>query len=151
MGSRTVQSYHGAQVFEAIGLHQSLVDKYFAGTHPYQRPGFGRHCGGGGRHTGAPSQPLLPQVGLDPVGSTVLEATGAPPVQSESISKLQIAVRTDNYAVYKQYAQLINDQSKNLATLRGLMELRHPRPAVPLDESSRWKRSSKRFKTGAMS
>ena len=60
-------------------------------------------------------------------------------------------MRTGRYEIYKQYAQLINDQSKNLATLRGLMELRHPRPAVPLDEVESVEEIVKRFKTGAMS
>ena len=154
MGISTVQSYHGAQVFEAIGLHASLVDKYFEGT-ASRISGLG--LGGIAEevrrqhHRAFPSR-SLPQVGLDPGGEYRFRSEGEHHLfNPESISKLQAAVRTGRYEVYKQYAQLINDQSKNLATLRGLMELRHPRPAVPLDEVESVEDIVKRFKTGAMS
>jgi glutamate synthase (NADPH) large chain len=154
MGISTVQSYHGAQVFEAIGLHPSLVDKYFVGT--ASRIG-GLDLAGIAeqvrrQHRKAYPARSLPQAGLDSGGEYHFRSEGEHHLfNPESISKLQASVRTGNYDTYKQYAQLINDQSKNLATLRGLMELRHPRPAVPLAEVESVDEIVKRFKTGAMS
>ena len=98
-----------------------------------------------------PSRPVH-QVGLEPGGEYRFRSDGEHHLfNPESISKLQAAVRTGNYESYKQFAKLINDQSKNLATLRGLMDLRHPRPPVPLDEVETVEDIVKRFKTGAMS
>jgi glutamate synthase (NADPH/NADH) large chain len=154
MGISTVQSYHGAQVFEAIGLHPSLVDRYFAGT--ASRIG-GLDLAGIAeevrrQHSKAFPTRSLPQAGLDAGGEYRFRSEGEHHLfNPESISKLQAAVRTGQYDFYKQYAKLINDQSKNLATLRGLMELRHPRPPVPLDEVESVEDIVKRFKTGAMS
>jgi len=154
MGISTVQSYHGAQVFEAIGLHPSLVDRYFVGTS--SRIG-GLELAGIAEevrrqhHRAFPTR-SLPQTGLDPGGEYRFRSEGEHHLfNPESISMLQMAVRIGSYPIYKRYAQLINDQSKNLATLRGLMELRHPRPAVPLDEVEPVEEIVKRFKTGAMS
>jgi glutamate synthase (ferredoxin) len=154
MGISTVQSYHGAQVFEAIGLHPTLVDQYFSGT--ASRIG-GLELAGIAeevrrQHSKAFPSRSLPQAGLDTGGEYRFRSDGEHHLfNPESISKLQASVRTGNYEIYKQYAKSINDQSKNLATLRGLMELRHPRPPVPLEEVESVEDIVKRFKTGAMS
>jgi len=154
MGISTIQSYHGAQVFEAIGLHHDFVDEYFTWT--------ASRIGGIGideiadevrqRHLRAfPDRPL-PADSLDAGGQYQYRRSGEfhlfNPV---SIHKLQQACRTADYGMFKEYSTLINDQSKNLATLRGLMELRSDRPPVPIDEVDSIDTILKRFKTGAMS
>ncbi len=154
MGISTYQSYCGAQIFEAIGLNASFVEKYFTGTDT-QIEGIG-----------------LPQVaeesmrihlaayGNDPVLSNALEAGGeyAYRVRGEEhmwtpdvIAKLQHATRTNNTQTYKEYAKLINDQSQHFKTLRGLFELKPAGVPVPLDEVEPAKEIVKRFVTGAMS
>jgi glutamate synthase (ferredoxin) len=154
MGISTVQSYHGAQVFEAIGLRPDVIDRYFAGT--------SSRVGGIGlpviaeevrrRHERAyPSRPVT-KLGLEPGGQYQYRSDGEFHLfNPESIHKLQAACRTGNYDTFRQYSRLINDQSKNLCTLRGLMELKSGRPPVPLDEVEPVDAIVKRFKTGAMS
>jgi glutamate synthase (NADPH/NADH) large chain len=154
MGISTVQSYHGAQVFEAIGLHPDVIDRYFAGT--------SSRVGGitlpviaeevARRHERAyPSRPVV-KLGLEPGGQYQYRSDGEHHLfNPETIHKLQAACRTGNYDTFKQYSRLVNDQSRNLATLRGMMELRSDRPAVPLDEVEPVDSIVRRFKTGAMS
>jgi glutamate synthase (ferredoxin) len=154
MGISTIQSYHGAQVFEAIGLGQELIDEYFTWT-------ASRVAGIGldeiaeevhRRHQRAfPDRPL-PVPTLDPGGQYQYRRGGEYHLfNPESIHKLQYACRSGNYSVFKEYSKLIDDQSKHLATLRGLMELKSPRPPVPIDEVEPVDDIVKRFKTGAMS
>jgi glutamate synthase (NADPH) large chain len=154
MGISTIQSYHGAQVFEAIGLNHEFVDEYFTWT--------ASRVGGVGadeiaeevrrRHLRAfPARPL-PAPTLDPGGQYQYRRGGEYHLfNPESIHKLQYACRTENYSVFKEYSRLIDDQSQHLATLRGLMELKSDRPAVPLAEVEPVEVILKRFKTGAMS
>jgi glutamate synthase (NADPH) large chain len=154
MGISTVQSYHGAQVFEAIGLRRDVIDRYFAGT--------ASRVGGIGldvvaeevchRHERAyPGRPVV-KLGLEAGGQYQYRSDGEHHLfNPESIHKLQAACRTGNYDTYKQYARLINDQSKNLCTLRGLMEFHPSRPPVSLDEVEPVDSIVRRFKTGAMS
>jgi Glutamate synthase central domain/Conserved region in glutamate synthase len=153
MGISAVQSYHGAQVFEAVGLHQHVIDEYFAGT-PSRIGGIGveliakevllRH------HAAFPEREVnghTPPVG----GLYQWRAEGEHHLfNPESIHRLQKAVRTGSYATYKSYAQLINDQAKRLSTLRGLLDFK-PGKAIPLDEVESAEKIMKRFKTGAMS
>src|SRR5450432_3960059 len=154
MGISTIQSYHGAQVFEAIGLHHAFIDEYFTWT--------ASRIGGIGideiadevrqrHHRAFPERPL-PSDSLDAGGQYQYRRSGEfhlfNPV---SIHKLQQACRTGDYGTFKEYSSLINDQSKNLATLRGLMELHSGRPSVPIDEVDSVDTILKRFKTGAMS
>jgi glutamate synthase (NADPH/NADH) large chain len=154
MGISTVQSYHGAQVFEAIGLRSDVVERYFAGT-PSRVGGVGLDViaeEARRRHSrGYPSRPVS-RPGLEPGGSYRFRADGENHLFGpEAIAKLQYAVRSDNYAAYKQFAELINDQSRNLSTLRGLMELKSARKPIPIDEVEPIEDIVKRFKTGAMS
>jgi glutamate synthase (NADPH/NADH) large chain len=154
MGISTIQSYHGAQVFEAIGLNEAFVDEYFTWTSS-RIEGIGidevaaevRQ-----RHLRAfPDRPL-PSDSLDPGGQYQYRRTGEFHLFNPlSIHKLQSACRTGDYASFKEYSQLINDQSRNLCTLRGLMELKSNRPPVPIDEVEPVEAILKRFKTGAMS
>ncbi|MFO1425424.1 MAG: glutamate synthase large subunit [Steroidobacteraceae bacterium] len=153
MGISAVQSYHGAQVFEAVGLRQDVIDEYFSGT--------ASRVGG---------------IGIDVIASEVLmrhaaafpdrtPATAVLPTggqyqfrqdgefhlfNPESIHRLQKAVRTGSYGTYRSYAELIDDRARNLSTLRGLLDFKAGEP-VPLEEVEPVESLMKRFKTGAMS
>jgi len=153
MGISAVQSYHGAQVFEAIGLRQDVIDEYFTGT--------ASRVGGIGldtiaaevlmRHNAAfPDRPAGDQV-LPTGGQYQWRADGEFHVfNPESIHRLQKAVRTGSYATFKSYAELIDDRAKNLSTLRGLLEFKKGE-SVPIEEVESIESIMKRFKTGAMS
>jgi glutamate synthase (NADPH/NADH) large chain len=153
MGISAVQSYHGAQVFEAIGLRQDVIDEYFTGT--------ASRVGGIGldtiaaevlmRHNAAfPDRPAGDQV-LPTGGQYQWRADGEFHVfNPESIHRLQKAVRTGSYATFKSYAELIDDRAKNLSTLRGLLDFKKGE-SVPIDEVESIESIMKRFKTGAMS
>jgi glutamate synthase (NADPH) large chain len=154
MGISTVQSYHGAQVFEAVGLNQSFVDRYFTGT-------ASRVAGAGlevvarevlFRHQRAfPGRPLHGR-GLDTGGQYQYRREGEPHLfNPETVHKLQHACRTGRYDVFKEYSALVNDHSRNLCTLRGLMELKPPDKPVPIEEVEPVEAIVRRFKTGAMS
>ncbi|HEY0706730.1 MAG TPA: glutamate synthase large subunit, partial [Polyangia bacterium] len=154
MGISTVQSYHGAQVFEAIGLRQDVIDRYFART-PSRVGGIGLDVIAqevAKRHERAHPTRHVVKLGLAAGGQYQYRSDGEHHLfNPESIHKLQAACRTGNYTTFKQYARLINDQSRNLCTLRGLMELKSVRPPVPIDEVESVESICKRFKTGAMS
>ncbi|MGV2866338.1 glutamate synthase-related protein [Achromobacter sp. AGC39] len=155
MGISTYMSYTGAQIFEAVGLQSNLVNKYFTGT--------SSNIEGIGIFQVA--EEALRQhraaFSTDPVLANDLEAGGeyAYRVRGEehmwtpdSIAKLQHASRANNYRTYKEYAQIINDQSRRHMTLRGLFEFRFdPSRAIPLDDVEPAKDIVKRFATGAMS
>ncbi|NYE62668.1 glutamate synthase (NADPH/NADH) large chain [Duganella sp. 1224] len=155
MGISTYMSYCGAQIFEAVGLNKSLVDKYFKGT--------SSKVEGIGVFEVAEEALRLHNLafGNDPVLANHLDAGGeyAFRVRGEdhlwtpdAIAKLQHSTRANNYSSYKEYAQIINDQSKRHLTLRGLFEFKiDPSKAIPLDEVEPAKEIVKRFATGAMS
>jgi len=157
MGISTVASYRGAQIFEAIGLSTELVDEYFTGT-----------------------VSRLGGIGLDEIAEGVARRHGmAYPANKterahrtlalggeyqwrregeyhlfnpETVFKLQHATRTKRYEVFKEYTRLVDDQARQLATLRGLFVLKSgERPPVPLDEVEPVSEIVKRFSTGAMS
>ena len=153
MGISAVQSYHGAQVFEAIGLRQDLIDEYFTAT--------ASRIGGIGvdvvaqevlmRHRDAFLARHESGEQLEAGGRYQWRADGEYHLfNPESIHRLQKSVRTGNYAIYKSYAHLINDQSRRLCTLRGLLDLK-PGEAVPLEDVETVESLMRRFKTGAMS
>ena len=155
MGISTYMSYCGAQIFEAIGLNKSLVDKYFKGT--------ASNVEGIGVFEVAEEALRLHKLafGKDPVLANALDAGGeyAYRVRGEdhmwtpdAIAKLQHSTRANNYNSYKEYAQIINDQSKRHMTLRGLFEFKiDPSKAIPLEQVEPAKEIVKRFATGAMS
>jgi glutamate synthase (NADPH) large chain len=155
MGISTYMSYCGAQIFEAIGLNKGLVDKYFKGTASNVE-------GIGVFELAEEALHLHKQAfGNDPVLANALDAGGeyAFRVRGEdhmwtpdAIAKLQHSTRANNFNSYKEYAQIINDQSKRHMTLRGLFEFKlDPSKAIPLDEVESAKEIVKRFATGAMS
>ncbi len=157
MGISTVASYTGAQVFEAVGLGADLIDRYFSGT-----------------------TSKLDGVGLDVLAAEVAErhrfAYPDNPTEAahrdlwaggeyqwrregeyhlfnpETVYKLQHSTRAGRYEIFKEYTQLVDDQSTELATLRGLFELRPaPGSPIPIDEVEPVAEIVKRFSTGAMS
>ena len=154
MGISTIESYCGAQIFEAIGLHKSVIDRYFTRT--------ASRIGGVGmdvlareasiRHTHAfPERGTHPHT-LDVGGQYQWRADGEYHLFSpQTIHKLQQAVRNADYAVFKEYSGLVNDQLEKRATLRGLLGLKLADASIPLDEVEPWTEIVKRFKTGAMS
>ena len=155
MGISTYMSYCGAQIFEAIGLNQALVQKYFKGT--------ASNVEGIGVFEVAEEALRLHKLAFsaDPVLLNALDAGGeyAFRVRGEEhmwtpdvIAKLQHATRSNNFNTFKEYAQLINDQSTRHMTLRGLFEFKiDPASAIPLDQVEPAKEIVKRFVTGAMS
>jgi glutamate synthase (NADPH/NADH) large chain len=157
MGVSTVASYTGAQIFEAIGLGQELVDEYFTGT-VSRLGGIGLDeiaAEVAARHAVAfPDRPEeRSHRRLELGGEYQWRREGEYHLfNPETVFKLQHATRAKRYDVFKQYTGLVNDQSKRLATLRGLFELRAgERPAVPIEEVESIESIVKRFSTGAMS
>ncbi|MGC9162010.1 MAG: glutamate synthase-related protein, partial [Thiomonas sp.] len=155
MGISTYMSYCGAQIFEAVGLSRELVDKYFTGT--------ASQVGGIGvfevaqealrMHRDAfGNSPLLAHM-LDVGGEYAWRAHGEEHMWTpDAIAKLQHATRAGNFNTYKEYAQIINDQSRRMLTLRGLFEFKiDPSKAIPIDEVEPASEIVKRFATGAMS
>ncbi len=155
MGVSTYMSYCGSQLFEVIGLHKKMVDNYFSGT--------ASQVGGMDVFDVAQEALRMHQAafGHDPVLATMLDAGGeyAWRVRGEehmwtpdAIAKLQHSTRANRFDTYKEYAQLINDQSRRHLTLRGLFEFKFdPHRVIPLDEVESAKEIVKRFATGAMS
>jgi glutamate synthase (NADPH/NADH) large chain len=153
MGISAIQSYRGAQVFEALGLRQDVIDHYFTWT--------ASRVGGIGldviaqevlaRHRAAyPDRQVNGHV-LPVGGLYQWRAEGeAHLFTPESIHQLQKAVRTGSTAAYKAYAKLINEQSGKLCTLRALLDFK-PATPIPLTEVEPAEAIMKRFKTGAMS
>ena len=155
MGISTYMSYTGAQIFEAVGLSRALVDKYFTGT-TSNVEGLGVfevaeealrvHAAAFG------ADPTLTDM-LDTGGEYAFRVRGEEHMWTpDAIAKLQHSTRNKSYATYKEYAQIINDQSKRHMTFRGLFEFRFDQcQPVPIDEVEPAADIVKRFATGAMS
>jgi len=155
MGISTYMSYTGAQIFEAVGLSRALVDKYFTGTTT--------NVEGIGVFEVAEEALQIHKAafGNDPVLVNALDAGGeyAFRVRGEehmwtpdAVAKLQHSTRNNSAATYKEYAQIINDQSRRHMTFRGLFEFRmDPSKSVPIEEVEPASEIVKRFTTGAMS
>jgi len=154
MGISTLQSYRGAQVFEAVGLNQDMVDAYFSGT--------ASRVEGVGLDVLAREAQMKHEYAFQPltesetdlvVGGQYQYREGGEYhlVNPATISKLQQAVRQNNPATFQEYTDLIDEQSKHLCTLRGLMRFKYADKALPIDEVEPAKEIVKRFTTGAMS
>ncbi len=153
IGISTIQSYLGAQIFECVGLQQTVVDKYFTGTATRIE---------GADLEGIAADVLSRHYHAFPdrqVTSRALEVGGDYQWRSEGeahlfspqvIHSLQKAVRTGNYTTFKTYSSLVNDQMKQFFTLRGLLKFKQRTP-VSIDEVESVDAILKRFKTGAMS
>jgi glutamate synthase (ferredoxin) len=154
MGISTAQSYCGAQIFEAVGLSKELVDQYFTWT-PSRVSGIGIDVVAEealARHRNA--YPAYPTNGrtLDVGGHYQYRKEGEYHLfNPETIHKLQYACRTGNFQVFKEYSEQVNNQSKRLATLRGLFDIKFPEQGIPIGEVESVEDLMKRFKSGAMS
>ena len=157
MGVSTVASYRGAQIFEAIGLSEELVDRYFTGT--------ASRLGGVGldviaeevaqRHAVA-----YPRSGISPAHRVLADGgeyqwrrDGEPHLfDPETVFRLQHATRAKRFDIFREYTSAVNEQSERLMTLRGLFRLRtEDRQPIPIDEVESIESIMKRFSTGAMS
>jgi glutamate synthase (NADPH) large chain len=154
MGISTLQSYRGAQVFEAVGLNESLVNAYFAGT-ASRIEGVGLDVLAREaqlKHTYA-FQPLTESETELVVGGQYQYREGGEYhlLNPQTISKLQHAVRQNNPTTFQEYTDLLDDQNRTLCTLRGLLKLKYSEHPIPLEEVEPAKEIVKRFTTGAMS
>jgi glutamate synthase (ferredoxin) len=153
IGISTIQSYRGAQIFEAIGLNRATIDRYFTRTASriegadlavIAQEAITRH------HNAFPDRPAQGQT-LGVGGEYQWRKDGEGHLFSpETIHLLQQAARTGNYSTYQKYAALVNEQDKQHFTLRGLLDFKG-RTAVPIEEVEPIEAILKRFKTGAMS
>ena len=153
MGISTLQSYHGSQVFEILGLNQAVVDKYFAGAvtrigglglDEIARESLCKHRIGFGAKN---ADHLLPDGGIyqwKRRGESHL-------FNPTTVHLLQHATRTNDYSVYRNYAKEINEQSEKHFTIRGLLDFAHHRESISIDEVEPAENIMKRFATGAMS
>ena len=156
MGVSTIASYSGAQIFEAIGLRQDFVDRYFTGT-TSRIEGIGLEeieLDIQARHE--PTYPVetrpLSHRTLDIGGEYKWRREGPPHLfDPEAIFRLQLATRTNRYDIFKQYTARIDDASRRTMTLRSLLEFAPGRTPVPIDEVEPVSAIVKRFATGAMS
>jgi glutamate synthase (NADPH/NADH) large chain len=154
MGISTYQSYCGAQIFEAIGLNSAFVNQYFTGTTTnIEGIGLAQVAEEAERlHTAAFGDDPVLAKHLDAGGEYAFRVRGEEHMWTpDSIAKLQHATRTNSADTYKEYAQLINDQTRRHMTLRGLFEIKSVGAAIPLDKVEPAKEIVKRFATGAMS
>jgi glutamate synthase (ferredoxin) len=154
MGISTLQSYCGAQIFEAIGLNRDVVDRYFAGT--------ASRVGGMGidviaeevrrRHERAFPERPVGAAELDWGGEYQWRRDGEHhQVNPDMVARLQRATRSGSYVAFKEYSRLADDQGRRRATLRGLIEFRETGSAIPIEEVEPVESILKRFATGAMS
>jgi glutamate synthase (ferredoxin) len=153
IGISTIQSYRGAQIFEALGLNQPVIDKYFTwtasriqgvGLEVLAEEAIKRH------RMAFPDRPQE-RVTLDVGGDYQWRKEGEKHLFSpEIIHGLQKAVRTNDYEAYKQYAKAVNEQEKQLFRIRDLLQFKQREP-IPLDEVEPIEAITRRFKTGAMS
>ena len=154
MGISTLQSYRGAQVFEAVGLNKSLVDAYFSGT--------ASRIEGVGLDVLAREAQMKHDFAFQPLTESETELVVGGHYQfrqggeyhllnPETISKLQHAVRQNNPATFQEYTDLLDDQNRHLCTLRGLLQLKYAANPIPIEEVEPAKEIVKRFTTGAMS
>jgi len=154
MGISTIQSYCGAQIFEALGVHQSVIDKYFTWT-PSRIGGIDLNIiaqEATMRHKQGFPERSFNGHNLPTSGEYQWRTEGEHHLFTpQSIHALQKSTRTNDYATFKKYSQLINDQTTKLGTLRGLFEFKTGQHPVPLDEVESVESICHRFKTGAMS
>ncbi|WP_324756713.1 glutamate synthase large subunit [Haloarcula montana] len=151
MGISTVESYQGAQIFEAVGLSSDFIAEYFEGT-TCRTEGIGvedieedllqRHD-----VAWSEEEPDMPRQGEYEFRSNGIHHQWNP----DTVGKIQQAVRTGDYDIYKEFAGLINEQNEQLQTLRGLLELDSDRESVPIEDVEPVEDIVTRFETAAMS
>jgi glutamate synthase (NADPH/NADH) large chain len=158
MGISTYQSYCGAQIFDAVGLRQDFVDKYFTGTHTrIEGVGLAEIAEEAvRRHRDAFSDAPIYRSMLDVGGDYAVRVRGEDHVwTAETVSRLQHAVRGNSQDHYRAFAQIVNEQNERLLTIRGMFRLKKAeedeRKPVPVEEVEPAKNIVRRFSTGAMS
>jgi len=154
MGISTLQSYHGAQIFEIIGLNQEVVDKYFTGAvsriegmglDEIARESLAKHHLGFSRKT-------IPVDRLPVGGVYQWKRKGEFHLfNPQTIHLLQQSTRTADFSMFKKYSRLVNEQGEKACTLRSLFQFNPNRPAISIDEVEPAENIYKRFATGAMS
>ncbi len=153
MGISTLQSYHGSQIFEILGISKEVVDKYFTGgisrieglgLDEIAREALSKHISG---FKSKEELQLLPEGGI----YQWKRRGEAHLFNPQTVHLLQQATRTNDYETYKKYASLVNNQSEKRYTLRGLLDFARHRTPVPLNEVEPAENILKRFATGAMS
>ena len=154
MGISTIQSYRGAQIFEAVGLNQNFIDKYFTwtatriegvGLEAIAKEALDRHA------RAFPDRDVNVHV-LEPGGQYQWRNDGEYHLfNPETVHKLQLACRTNNYKVFQEYSRTVNEQMKHWCTLRGLLDFKSTSKSIPIEEVESVSAIVKRFKTGAMS
>ena len=154
IGISTLNSYRGSQLFECIGINTQVVDKYFPNTatriqgvdlHQLEKEISKRY------QRAYLKKDIDANLDLEIGGQYRWRRNGEPHLFNPlSIAKLQDSVRTNKPQKYKEYSELINNQSRQLMTIRGLFEFSNYDP-IPIDEVEPWTNIVKRFKTGAMS
>ncbi len=153
MGISTVQSYRGAQIFEAVGINRETIDKYFTWT-ASRIQGVGldviaRECAL--RHSLAYDTPETLDQELEGGGHYQWRRRGEYHMYNpDTVAKLQHACRSGNYQLFKEYSRLLNDENHKLCTIRGLLKFKTGYP-IPLEDVEAASEIVKRFKTGAMS
>jgi glutamate synthase (NADPH) large chain len=152
MGISTVQSYCGAQIFEAIGLNRTLIDRYFTGT-PSRIEGIGiREIGEETLRRHALAYEPAPIRQLDFGGEVHYRVQGElHNWNPETIYKLQHATRANDPKSFQEFSALVDDESRRRSNLRGMLEFHFTDVPIPLDEVEPAKEIVKRFTTGAMS
>jgi len=154
MGISTVQSYRGAQIFEAVGIATAVIDKYFTGT--------ASRIQGVTLETIAEESLARHRRGFPPieVDGDVLENGGQYQWRRDgeyhmwnpdTVAKLQQAVRVTGYPTFKEYSKLVNDEAAHRCTIRGLLNFKKSATPVALNEVEPASEIVKRFVTGAMS
>ncbi|MBL8837933.1 MAG: glutamate synthase large subunit, partial [Alphaproteobacteria bacterium] len=154
MGISTYQSYCGAQIFDAVGLHSGFVEKYFTGTATTIEGAGWREIAEETvrRHKAAYGDNPIYRTMLDPGGDYAFRLRGEDHAWTpETVARLQHAVRGNLPGEYKAFARAINEQSERLLTIRGLMEMKWADQPIPIDEVEPAKDIVRRFATGAMS
>jgi len=156
MGVSTVASYRGAQIFEAIGISNEVIDKYFTGT--VSRLG-GVNLEVIAEEVSRRHKLAYPTTGISPAhrqlaigGEYQWRREGEPHLfDPETVFKLQHSTRTGQMDIFRTYTEKVNEQSKRLMTLRGLFDIKSNRKPIPIDEVEPIENILKRFSTGAMS
>lgn len=153
MGISTLQSYHGAQIFEALGIHKEVIDRYFTGTvsriggmklDDIAREVMIRH------HLAFPTE-AIPIQRLEVGGVYQWKLRGEQHIfNPQTIHLLQESTKRNDYQLFKKYAQLIDDQTQKAMTIRGLFKFK-PSKSIPIEEVEPIENIFKRFATGAMS
>ena len=156
MGVSTLASYHGAQLFEGLGLSKKLVDEFFTWT-PTKIEGIGleeiaQDCIER-LDRAYPKQTVAAELPLDVAGLYQWRANGEHHMYNPlTVSLLQDSVNRNDATVFAQYSRLANDETRRLATIRGLLEFKEdPSKAIPVDEVEPASEIVKRFATGAIS